>query len=641
MKVLDELERRVKEVRKEKEILAKKIVELKSEIDELKEKFELIEKRTFEIESEQKKREEEFFKLYKELKSALKFSSIISKLLREVDELGIKVKEQERGFEILRKDLEEKVRVSAEQNLKKLESKFEDLEKKISEIEERIDNLKFSLKVLSENYRNLLSEFKKLSSNFISLASTVEEKLKIKSMEIAEDLKDEIKAEVEEKFKERIRKILELEKDLSNLKNLVESSYEIFKKRLKQMEENLENLSRLKNLREEFLGFQSKVRKFINTTVDDVENKLNKFNSLILDLNNRLLNLQQIVRKSQPINLEKRIRYLEEKFEVLNQTVSDLSKRFEGIFMLKEKFAKTEDLEKLYSKFNYLSSILDELKFSVGEEKNARERIEEKIREIEIKIQEISKLVDKDAIGKLDLELGSLKRKIEGFSTQVENKISLLVKLREDLKDEIEKAKERLKAVESRLVEVEDESKELANKTREMERKLDEKVEEIRKEIQEILSKDIIRNLTLELRTLKERIQAFSSRMGELENKISSFERLGKDLNDGIIKTKERLGVVEDGLQEVKSMAEKISKVEDKFKELMHKFSSLENKTQEMERRFSETRQTLETLMDRISEIKNSAMLTKSLRSEIEQIEETLKTLEDAIKKEKIEWIEV
>lgn len=575
VKELSEVKRDYEKIKEELKIKKKEFeknkvekLRLEGEYNKVLKELENSEKRKREIESKLEILEslkEEYLELERKLKSLREYKNMLESELQDVNR---KLEEAS-----LIKERSEKLRIWAEMSSKIREmvdlfKKKEDLKYKIKELEEEI--------IEYEGELNRLNELKKYYEEYNKIKLEIE-KLNKKLRELErysgrlETLEADLKRKLEEKkrYEEDMSKLLNdikergIEVEEDRILDILEEKRHVISDEIRELENEISSLRErrgaIKNIIDDC---ESKIkllksaegakcplcnqpltdnhrRRIIGELMDKKDHVVEELNTLEDALRSFELEVERIKKSLDFIDESlERIKGLKEQMVQLDEEISDIKIEIQGIKALleeinniKSKFKKLEDhkenIEHLYEDYiavkGRVESVdINEYKAELDEKITSLKSIEEKIKELEVRIRERLGITIKtlneaeEALKRADeyiKELGEAERRI----------------------GEIAQLEFQLKELTNKLLKVNDEITEVEDRIRDPNfQNIENKIKNNKKELEEI--EEIIRECREKKGLLEGGINSLEDKQKTLMDDIKRSEFLLEELKDIIYK---------------------------------------------------------------------------------------------------------
>ena len=324
-----------------------------------------------------------------------------------------------------------------------LQSKENEINKLTSDLSEKNDELER----LQREIGNKDSELEALKFNL----NSKDEEIKNKSEEIQ-------RKNIE--LRENKEIIIQLQKQIDNLKNMYQQEIEKLKQELTSLKnekdklnsENLQKIINLEVLNESQVSVIVENNKTIKKKEEEIENLKRKLNRINQDNVSLIGQIQQKQQNIETLKLQLKslgstssndnqifINQIEEK----NQKIADLKRRLQELIqenqILNEKIVTNEqELEDLRNKNLDQQSLLDKLKNKLGTALNKINSLSELINQQEQKLKSIADDMSGGASGVIEseqeVELNKIQRAIEQIQEKVQNNDSHIKKIETKLK---------------------------------------------------------------------------------------------------------------------------------------------------------------------------------------------------------------
>lgn len=661
MDLLSEIEKRVLKLKNERDELRNQIETLKIQFSDMLSSMEELKHSLLEVKKSLSLKEKKIEEV-REIAERKEAHPLIFELNKKISELSDLINVYESRF----RELDEKVEKLVNEFLSSFAKEVkEELKKEFSDIrrlEGRISDLGAEVAVVKPMIEHLNNEIRKLKRFEDKFAEKMERRVGNYLANQIKSLEKEVTLRVAEKLKKDIREVKQKFDELELLTKKVREIEELRKDLVKLEEKTRSLLASLKDLSEGRKAFETKVRDYVNSIVSEVEDKIAKINSIVLELSDRFVLLKKEVEKSplvlsknEILSVKSRVENLENKILEINNTLNKIETTLTILHdktnKISEKVDKSEfiqNIKRVQDKISFLEDSFSSLNTFM--ENKFRELISEakKLPELEKNVKFIADKFEKE-VTDLKANNKNLLHKIEGLITstankfdELENKFNALehqtkeleTRIVSDSRKEIAKIEGRINGIESsfselknKLKNVEKEILELRSKDRELLNKINAVGTETKARLSQLESSN-----REEIAQIKERVKQFDVNLLQLKKNftiindiLSNLSTIKKDLgNFATFKEFEKVLGKIDRVEEVtKDTVSKLSNLENLYTQLSSRMKSLEERMSNLERRVKENSK----------ESSEIAELKKSLQ-EIFSILELLKRESKETKKE-------
>ncbi|XP_055932362.1 uncharacterized protein LOC129962587 isoform X2 [Argiope bruennichi] len=651
------LERELNELKKNAQQKPEEIIELQQCVAELEEEKGSLQLKLMDF-------EEQVIQIDKLKEENETLKDTVQGKLNEVQSLGKRINEiqsEKDNFEAKFKSLQE--------SYKDLEGKFHNLIEEKSKLEEHFSTVSNSKEEIAMNYNKLKEEYSNMQSTYNDIAENLQQ---LQDQKVTFELKN-IELEEIRESDEKTKKEL-----LAEIEQLKESFYSESKPDIQLEKENSEIKEELRIMSDKLKNSEDRISELlsdINKLQEKLENQHQKHSSEIEELNNKIKTLEDDYNRAIQ-ELESKTNECVEKEKAIQELESDNKKVIQDLeSKVKECVEKEKIINELESHYSSVQNQLSDFYSCIGAKnlsdckKYAIQKTEEYSnlkndydKEIKEKANMLICLQEKDE------ELHRCNLKIDKLQSILENRDAEL----KSFETVIEKLKETVSEKENIISKISSDLEEKMSSEKLLFETIQEKTQLLSN------SEEILRNLKLELQTLKdtqlvyqEKMKANSSSLlgqitdleteldalrDELTSKIKVIDELNeiilnlKKENENVhseLREKERLIQEKDGaiknfesvtqfnkdeINSLKQERERIKAeilVKDSYvMELNEKLQQLENELETQEAELNTLRNELKSKTKNIDEL-NEIIL--SLRNENEKIHSELEEVENLI----------